>query len=469
MLDIPDAIHAIYVVEKRQNEQDDDNDCMSVPETTPNFPVSTGSSDLVMQAASILYANGQTTHRVVRDAGRLAQSRGLDIEILAQWDSLLCRFRPLGQSDAMWQTSLVTVQPLGVDMNKVAQATAAIEHSLVLRERDSDSCVKVEPRTEVAPDPLAAELGRIQALAPSRLVRFALMCAVGASSLGLVFGVSSALVLLLIALTALVGAVVRRWLAALSGNTLVQPFAAALIAGAAGGAAHQVMGDPALQFVALAPCMILVPGAHILNASLDLLRSRLGLGLARMAYSVLILLSICAGLLIGLLLVQAPLAISAVAAQTSLVTDIIAAGLAVSAFGTFFSMPWRLLAVPVTVGMVCHALHWLAMSWGADVALAALLACALAGTLSAVASRYLDLPFAALAFASVVSMMPGVFVFELAGGLSQLYRDSGVAAASLTSAIYANGMTALLVIMAMTFGLIVPKMLLDPFFDRHAP
>ena len=440
---------------------------MKSPETVPPQSALTDSSALVMHAASILYANGQTTHRVVRDASRLAKARGLDLEVLAQWDCLLCRFRPSGQPGAAWQTTVATVQPLGVDMNKVAQATAAIERSLSRPEQSSE--IDAQAGMSAAPELLAVELARVQALAPSSLARFAVMCAIGASSLGLIFGVHSAFVLLCIAVTAFSGAIVRRWLAVRSSNTLVQPFMAALIAGVTGGMIHQLLGDPVLQFVALAPCMILVPGAHLLNASLDLLRARLGLGLTRMAYSVLILLSICAGLLIGLLLVQAPLAISAATARTSLPIDILAAGLAVSAFGTFFSMPWRLLVVPVTVGMVCHAMHWTAMAWGADVALAALVACALAGTMSAVASRHLDLPFAALAFASVVSMMPGVFIFELAGGLSQLYRDGGVASAALSSSIYANGMTAMLVVMAMTFGLIVPKMLLDPVFDRMGP
>ena len=455
--------------------QDEHRDRVISPETAPDKAASHDSSALVMQAASILYANGQTTQRVVLDASRLAQARGLDLEMLAQWDCLLCRFRPSGRSEAAWQTTLARVQPLGVDMNKVAKATAAIERSLAADGRGADQGAKTGAQigtginASVPADLLVAELADIQALAPSSLLRFSVMCAVGASSLGLIFGVHSILVLLLIAATALSGAIVRRWLAARSGNTLVQPFSAALIAGVVGGMAHQILGDPVLQFVTLAPCMILVPGAHLLNASLDLLRARLGLGLARMAYSAMILLSICAGLLMGLLLVQAPLAISAVSAPTSLPVDILAAGLAVSAFGAFFSMPWRLLALPVTVGMVCHAVHWTAMGWGADVALAALLACALAGSLCAVASRYLGLPFAAVAFACVVSMMPGVFIFELAGGLSQLYREGGVATAALTSAIYSNGMTAMLVVMAMTFGLIVPKMLLDPLLDRIRP
>jgi hypothetical protein len=35
--------------------------------------------------------------------------------------------------------------------------------------------------------------------------------------------------------------------------------------------------------------------------------------------------------------------------------DVIAAGCAVASFGTFFSMPWRMLPFPIAVGMLGHA------------------------------------------------------------------------------------------------------------------
>ena len=40
----------------------------------------------------------------------------------------------------------------------------------------------------------------------------------------------------------------------------------------------------------------------------------------------------------------------------------VAAGCAVAAFGTFFSMPWRLLPFPISVGMLAHAARWALIS-----------------------------------------------------------------------------------------------------------
>ena len=75
----------------------------------------------------------------------------------------------------------------------------------------------------------------------------------------------------------------------------------------------------------------------------------------------------------------------------------IAAGVAVAAYGAFFSMPWRLLPVPVLVGMLAHGVHWAAIAVaGASPAIASMLACLLVGTIIWPVADRLRLPFAGL-------------------------------------------------------------------------
>jgi hypothetical protein len=137
------------------------------------------------------------------------------------------------------------------------------------------------------------------------------------------------------------------------------------------------------MLVGFCPCMVLVPGPHILNGAIDLARTRIALGIARVAYAGVIVLLICSGDLFGFAAVGTNLAIAGSSPPVPLVIDVIAAGCAVASFGTFFSMPWRLLAFPIAVGMLAHAARWALISVaGTNAATGALVACMLVGVLA---------------------------------------------------------------------------------------
>jgi uncharacterized membrane protein YjjP (DUF1212 family) len=396
-------------------------------------------------AATLLFAHGQTTEQTVTAAERLARALGVTVRALPYWDGIIVELdgAPLSQ--------IVPAKPLGVDMGRVLAVTAVI-----------DQVCHGKLSAEDAPSALE-EAGR---LPPASTPRFTLFSALGAASLGVIFGALDATSLLLIAASAAIGALVRRWLSGFSHNPLIQPLCAALIAGIVAAGASRFQLSDAIALVGFCPCMVLVPGPHILNGAIDLARTRIALGIARLAYAGVILLLICAGGLFGFTAVGANLAMAGTSPPVPLVIDVIAAGCAVASFGTFFSMPWRLLAFPIAAGMLAHAARWALISVaGGSAATGALVACMLVSVLVTPVVDRLHLPFAALAFSAVVSLMPGFFLFNAATGLVELVSIGPSAPAALLTSIAANGATAFLIIMAMTFGLILPRML----FERVLP
>jgi len=399
--------------------------------------------DTIAMAATLLFAHGQTTERTIVAAERLGRALGVPVKVLPYWGELTVEI------DGTPISQIVPVKPIGIDMGKVLAITTVV-----------DKVCNGTLRAEAA-RPELTSAGR---LPPASTLRFTLFAAVGAVSLGVIYGELEVTSLFLMALSAAIGAVVRRWLSGLTGNPLIQPLSAAAIAGVVAAVAGRLQLSDGIAFIAFCPCMVLVPGPHLLNGAIDLARTRIALGIARLVYAGLIVLMICAGHLIGFAVGGAPLSAAGPSAPVPMIADVIAAGGAVAAFGTFFSMPWRQLPFPIVAGMLAHAARWALISFaGVNVATGALAACILVSAIVAPVADRWHLPFAALAFSAVVSMMPGFFLFQAARGVIELVSVGPTAPTTLLVTIAANGATAFLVIMAMTFGLILPRMLFERF------
>jgi hypothetical protein len=72
---------------------------------------------------------------------------------------------------------------------------------------------------------------------------------------------------------------------------------------------------------------------------------------------------------------------------------------------------------------------------------------------------------AAIEFASVVSMMRGAYLFRMVSGLVQIGSGSQTTL-QLIGATTSDGMIAVMIILAMSYGLIIPKKLIDFIGER---
>ncbi len=402
--------------------------------------------NLVLTFARILFINGQATDQTVAAAERLGRTLGLRANVMARWGELQL------QSDSETTPFCqAPADPAGVDMDRVVSMMRTIE--------------EVES-ARLKPDAAMKAIGVISRAPPAPTWLFALAAAAGAVALSVIFGVDHFLPTVLIFVSAGAGAILRRALARLSTNYFIQPFCAAILAGVIGALAVRYDLSSSLRLVAVCPCMVLVPGPHFLNSALDLIAGRIHLGVARLVYAGLVVVAISTGLLLGLALLGVALPVDPPGRTVPLWQDVVAAGVAVACYSIFFSTQLNMLSWPVAVGMLAHALRWVALNmFGFGVAAGALIACIIVGLILTPISRHSHMPFAAIGFASVVSMIPGVYLFRMMGGLVQM-ADGAETTLSLIQGTISAGMTASIIILAMSLGLIVPKLIVDYLGNR---
>jgi uncharacterized membrane protein YjjP (DUF1212 family) len=391
--------------------------------------------DTVLSAAVLLHDNGQSTDMTVIAVHRLNRGLGLSARLIPGWASMLV----VGDGPVP-PVRVGAASPVGVNMRRVSAAMRVID-----RAEDGP----LDRRTVRC---ALADAGREGI---SSTLAFTVACATGAAALSVVFGVNDIRTIALVAVSAALGGVLRRLLGRYGIGVIAQMFTAAIVAGLGGAVATHLGLGEAVGLAAVCPAMVLVPGPHILNGAMDLLALRMTLGLARLGYATVLLGAIAAGLVLGLQLGGQTLPLSSADVRVALYADVLAAGVAAASYPVYFSMPYRMIGWSVAAGMAAHLVHWWSMTvWHASLAVAALVSCLLVGTVLAPVAYLLRIPFAAIGFAAVVALVPGMYVFRTLAGLVQL---TGNASPALVTATASNGAVAALVVAGMAIGLAVPN------------
>lgn len=200
--------------------------------------------------------------------------------------------------------------------------------------------------------------------------------------------------------------------------------------------------------------LFLIPGFALVTGALDLARLDFSAGLARLTYALMILTSAALALwgvsaVVGL--EPGTLRPLALPWGVLLALRFVASFLGVLGFALMFNSPWRMAIGAATVGMVANVVRLELVDAGVVVQAAAAIAALLVGLVGTYAGPRLDVPRVTISVPAVVIMVPGVTAYRAVFALSE--GETGDA--------LVYGVQAALVVVALSIGLAVARMLTD--------
>ncbi len=260
------------------------------------------------------------------------------------------------------------------------------------------------------------------------------------------------------------GMIVRQELAKRDLTLFAQPFAAGLIGAIFGGIAIQLEWTVTPGLCLIVPALMIVPGPHFINSVDDLLENHLRTSVFRLVLGMSIVFAGALGAILGgwLTLSTAPVGSGpATPIPITLALDVVLASIAAAGVGISYNSPARALWISILCGLVGHGLRFVCMKEGIGLAAATLVGCFAIGVISDIAVKRLRLPFTAVAFAGAVTMMPGLLLYESIMGAIRLGVVGKEGDAMLLTATFAPLFRAILVVSAMTIGLLLGGRLSD--------
>lgn len=262
-----------------------------------------------------------------------------------------------------------------------------------------------------------------------------------------------------------VGTWLRQELGLRGANVFLGAFAGAFVSGLVGGAAV-VLGMSSLPSLCfLAPGMIIVPGVPLVNGVQDVINNHMTLGMARLGFSGLLILAIALGLAGATVVTGVSLPVAESSRLPPLASDALFSAMAALGYLFLFQVPARLAWVGILCGIASHTTRTFCLLQGMDIVTGSLVGALAAGVLAHGFARAFSAPFSAFAFPGVVAMIPGSFAFRAVVGYLEIVKAGGAASPSLVSETLGLSATVLLMVLAITIGVVAP---LACFSQRRA-
>lgn len=142
------------------------------------------------------------------------------------------------------------------------------------------------------------------------------------------------------------------------------------------------------------------------------------------------------------------------------------AAVAVLGFAMIFSVPRSTLPGIAVLAVVAHLTRSVVLAWGAALPLASLVAALLIGTTATVVGPRTSQAKPIYAFAPVIPLIPGTYMFDALSDLLSLASADPAAANALVDTAIVSGVTATLTIISLAVGAIGPTLLAGQHIAR---
>ncbi|NJK79219.1 MAG: threonine/serine exporter [Chloroflexaceae bacterium] len=134
-------------------------------------------------------------------------------------------------------------------------------------------------------------------------------------------------------------------------------------------------------------------------------------------------------------------------------------GLTALGFALAFNVPRRALLACALVGAIGHAARTLLMAASTGIVLATLIGSVIISLLGRALGRFHHVPPPVITVAALIPMVPGTFAYRTMLGAVQLVSAPPELRAPLLDATLINGLTTILVTLALAFGSVVATLL----------
>jgi len=259
-------------------------------------------------------------------------------------------------------------------------------------------------------------------------------------------------------LAAALGLLVRQELGRWHFSLLTLPLVGGFVGAVLGGLAIRFGCTQTPELVLIVPSLMLIPGPHLINGLLDLVDNYVPMSIARLGLAISILVAISLGIVLGIELTtpEPPLVDQSVKTDhLNVIVDMILAGIVTIGFAVYYNTAPVHLAIAAIGGMAGHGARFLALEMGARLVPATFVGAIAVGIISAWIVRSYKAPFAVIAFAGAVTMMPGLQIYRALSGTLRLARlQEGIALPSITGTL-GYAFQAGLIVIALVTGLIL--------------